>query len=126
MNLGHRATIAAIVVALMLAAWHLHLSMRAVFLFRNDESVWSWASILIGPVMSVFAALLALIRPKWAGYCLVAGGCGSFVAFAIRENGVAEHLFPFLLKITIPMLVVGAALLLATSRRQSTPQQIGE
>ena len=56
--------IASICIALLLGLWHLNLAMQAIFVFRNNEPLTSWAAILIGPGSTLIAALIAIFTKK--------------------------------------------------------------
>jgi hypothetical protein len=107
--------IASLFAALVLGIWHIGLAMQAIFVFRHNEPIASWAAILLGPGSTLIAAILALFANKWGGYWLVAGGCLSLVVFIVGEKGVSVNVFPFLLTISAPMLMVGAAVIAFSS-----------
>jgi len=111
-----------ILVAFALGVWHLLLAGQAILVFRNNEPLTSWGAILLGPTLTIVGAIIATVRPKWGGYCLLFGACASFLIFLVEEGIHGEHWVPFLVRITIPMALVGTALLLGgMSKPQPTP-----
>ena len=116
----HYLLIASLCVALVVGVWHLDLALRAIFVFRNNEPITSWAAVLLGPGSSLIAALLAIFAKKLGGYWLVVGGCLSLVVFIVGERGISENLVPFLLMIFVPMLLVGTAIIASSGVRSDT------
>jgi hypothetical protein len=108
--------IASLCGALVLGVWHTGLALQAIFVFGNNEPMISWATILLGPGSSLIAAILAIFANKWGGYWLVVGGCLSLVLFIIGEKGISENIAPFLLTISAPMLLFGAAVIALSSK----------
>jgi len=101
----------AICAAIVLGVWHLNLALDAIFVFRSGEPLTSWIAILAGPASTLPAAVLALLSNRGGGYWLIGGAVLSFVVFAIGERGITENLFPFLLRISVPMILAGACVL---------------
>ena len=104
-------------IAFALGLWHLDLAMQAIFLFRNNEPLTSWAAILFGPGSTLIAATMAIFTKKGGAYWLIAGGLLSFIAFLIGERSVTDNVFPFLWKISAPMLLLGASIAFLSSKR---------
>lgn len=100
----------AVCAAIVLGVWHLDLALHAIFVFRSSEPLTSWIAILAGPASTLPAAVLALLSNR-GGYWRIGGAVLSFVVFAIGERGITENLFPFLLRISVPMLFAGACVL---------------
>ena len=94
-----------------LGVWHLNLALQAIFVFRSGEPLTSWIAILAGPASTLPAAILALLSNRAGGAWLVGGAALSFVVFAIGERGISENLLPFLLRISMPMILAGACVL---------------
>ena len=59
---------------IILGVWHHQIGGRALWVFRNDEPVSSWVTILAGPLTTLPATLLAGWRRQWGAYWLIAGG----------------------------------------------------
>src|SRR4029453_7786577 len=98
----------AVLAGIALGVWHLNLALQAIFVFRADEPIFSWIAILTGPASTLPAALVAFFAKRIGGYWLVGGGLLSFLVFAIGEHGTTENLFPFLSRISLPMMSIGA------------------
>ena len=97
--------------AITLGVWHLNLALQAIFVFRSGEPLTSWIAIMAGPASTLPAAVLALLSNRGGGYWLIGGAVLSFVVFAIGERGITENVFPFLLRISVPMILAGACVL---------------
>lgn len=109
-------------IGILLGLWHAELAMQAVFVFRQEEPLTSWLSIALGPATTLIASVIAIFFRKTGGIWLVASGAASFVVFVIGEDGLSEHVGGFLLRISLPMIAVGAGFLLASrfTKRLST------
>jgi hypothetical protein len=114
------ALLGAVVVGLVLAAWHLAIARQALFVFREGEPVTSWLALLLGPALTVLGCLLALFRPIAAGVVVVTGGLASAAAFIVGDGGLSEHTMAYVLQFTAPMLAIGIALMLL-ARRSAYP-----
>jgi len=101
----------AVLAAIALGVWHLNLALQAIFVFRTGEPLTSWIAILVGPASTLPAALLALVSNRSGGYWLIGGAVLSFVVLAIGERHLTENLFPFLVRISMPMILAGACVL---------------
>lgn len=104
-----------------LGAWHLWMAAGAVFVFRNDESWLSWFAVLLGPGLTLPAVVTAIIRPRVAGFVLLAGACLSSVALTAGDGPQFSTVVPFLIRVALPMAVLGAVLLALS---QSTPKHV--
>ncbi|MEO8306259.1 MAG: hypothetical protein ABI724_19270 [Betaproteobacteria bacterium] len=100
----------AVCVSVLLGIWHLNIALQAMFLFRSGEPLMSWIAILVGPASTLPAAILALWSSRGGGYWLVAGGVISLMVFAIGERGGLENILPFVLRISMPMILSGASI----------------
>lgn len=110
----------AIGAAIALGVWHLALALQAIFVFQTDEPVISWIAILTGPASTLPAALVAVFAERAGGCWLVVAGVLSFLVFAVGERGAMENLFPFLSRISIPMILIGAVVIYLPRRRSSS------
>jgi hypothetical protein len=99
--------LATVVAGIALGVWHLDLAAHAIFVFRSGEPISSWAAILIGPASTLPAAVTAFFLRRPAAYWLMAGGIVSFLVFIFGERGITDNVFPYLWKISVPMIVLG-------------------
>src|SRR5690242_3143182 len=109
-------------IAVILGLWHGQLAMQAVFVFREGEPIASWLAIALGPATTLIASLLAIFMRRTGGILLVALGAISFLAFVVGEGKFTEHVVPFLLQISLPMIAVGVAFLLMSKVKLKRPQ----
>lgn len=94
-----------------LGLWHGQLAMQAVFVFREGEPLASWLAIGLGPATTLIASVLAIFLRRVGGTWLIASGIASFLMFLIGERGLTEHVAPFLLQISVPMVAIGIGFL---------------
>jgi len=99
-------------VAIGVGVIHLRMALRAVFVFREGEPIWSWVIILAGPGSTLFAALLGWFRPQIGGIWLLAGSVISLLALTFLEGGVTANVVQLVWRIAGPMAAIGLAFLL--------------
>lgn len=101
-------------VAFVIGWYHLRMGMKAIFVFRNNEPLASWVSIIAGPLSTLPAVSLALFKRKLAGYWLIVGGFISFVAILLvqPDSDILTLSARVALMILLPMLGLGAAFML--------------
>jgi hypothetical protein len=100
-----------LVVGVLVGIWHLLFATGAVFVFRNGEPWWSWLAVLLGPGLTLVAVLIAIVRARFGGVALIAGGCLSLLALVIGDGPQYSTVLPFFLRVSLPMFGLGAALL---------------
>ena len=66
---------------------HLQMALRALFVFREGESVWSWITVLAGPGSTLVSAIVAWFSPRIGGACLLLGGGASLFAAIVEGCG---------------------------------------
>ena len=107
---------AALALALVVGAWHLTLAVQAIFVFRNGEPTASWVAVLVGPGSTLLAATLAFFHNRVGGYWLIAGGMFSFGVFAFENPADFANLVQFVWRISAPMVLMGASIVLLSHR----------
>jgi hypothetical protein len=101
---------AAVAAGIAVASWHGYFAKRAIALFDANEPLTSWLTVALGPALTLAGSLLALFRRVAGGVAVMAAGFLSAAAFLVGEHGMSEYVPPYLLKFTLPMVAVGAAL----------------
>jgi hypothetical protein len=109
-------------VALLLAgfaigAWHHNLGATSIFVFKGDESVFTWLAMLLGPLSTFPATAVAIFSKKVGGHWLVGGGLLSPLFIGAGGELTIEQIGSWLVMISAPMLVIGSGLLLLMSSR---------
>lgn len=99
-------------IAVAVGVWHGYIARQAFFVFREDEPITSWLAVLLGPSSTLLASVVAVFLRKTGGVWLIASGIAAFGSFLIGEGQITEHVPPFLLQISIPMIALGAAFIL--------------
>jgi hypothetical protein len=111
-----------LVVGALVGLWHLWLAAEAIFVFRNGEPWWSWAAVLFGPGLTLVAVVIAMFRLGVGGIVLLVGGGLSLGALTAGDAPQYSAVVPFLIRIALPMAVLGGALLaLSHSNRRLLP-----
>jgi hypothetical protein len=108
--------ITAIFVAALVIGWyHLRMGMKAIFVFRNNEPLFSWIGIIAGPLSTLPATIVAFFKRKLGGYWLIAGGFISFVSILLLkpESDLVWLVGRVALMILLPMLGLGIAFILS-------------
>lgn len=102
---------------IILGVWHYQIAMRALWVFRNNEPLSSWVSVLAGPVSTLPATLLAVFRRRWGAVWLLGGALASLGGVVAHElvNGeslaeVATAAVRYSVPISIPMILLGFGL----------------
>jgi hypothetical protein len=117
------AVVAAVIVGLVIATWHVTVAVKALFVFRENEPLTSWLALFLGPGLTVLGCLLAFVRPFAGGATVLAGGLLGAAAFLIGEGGRTEYIRSYFLQFTAPMLAIGIALIALSVLR--THQDVG-
>jgi hypothetical protein len=106
----------------LLGAWHLRLAAGAIFVFRNGEPWWSWAAVFLGPGLTLIAVVIAIFRPVVGGVVLLVGAGLSLAALMVGDAPQFSAVMQFLIRVALPMAVVGTALVaLSRSSRKPLP-----
>jgi len=106
------ALFAAVIVGLVVAGWHTTVAMQAMFVFRENEPLTSWLALVPAPLLTVIGCIVAVFQRLAGGITVIAGGLIAAVAFLVGEGGITEHVAPYLLTFTTPVVAIGVALIL--------------
>ena len=99
------------IIALALGVWHAQIAIRAIFVFKENEPLTSWLAIALGPATTLLASLVSIFFRRVGGMWLMVSGIVAFTIFAIGEAGFSQYIVAFLVRISLPMIFVGAAFL---------------
>lgn len=95
---------------------HIWMAISAIVVFRHDEPISSWVTMLAGPCSTLLATWGGGFRPRLGAIWLIGGAVVSFLFFL--PGG--KHLFPFFLTIFVPMMVLGICFLLLYKTENSS------
>jgi hypothetical protein len=98
-----------VIVGIIIGYWHLRIGMVAIFLFSEHEQIFSWLLILSGPFLTLPSILIAIKNMKLSAFCLLFGSIVSFIMVIMAEGYSGEHIQQFLIKITMPMLMLAVS-----------------
>lgn len=107
-----------IIFSLLIGIWHLGVALKALFVFRENESFLMWITILIGP-LSTFPATLASFRWfRMGGFWLVCGGIVSLTSliFLDAPNNIT-YVIQYFIKYSTPMILLGLLALLVRGKK---------
>ena len=100
-----------VVAGLGITAWQLDLAIQAIMVFRTGEPITSWVSMLLAPVFSLIGSIATMFNKKLGAYWFIAGALIALFFFVGIEKGLTENGMAFLVRISIPMLVIGCGIL---------------
>lgn len=95
-----------VIIGIVIGCWHLRIGMLAIFLFRENEQILSWLIVLSGPLLTLPSIIIGIKKLKIAALCLLCGSIVSLVIMIITEGFGGEHILQFIIKITMPMLLL--------------------
>jgi hypothetical protein len=99
------------ILAIVVGLYHFWLTVKAIFVFRNNEPLSLWVFTLTGPLSTLPASIVGIFDKRIGGAWLVGGAVVSFVAAIITAGPKAD--FPeglwFLRTYSGPMFVLGIA-----------------
>lgn len=95
-----------LLIGIIVGIFHLKQGIKAMFVFRTNEPITMWVSVIAGPLSTLPAVLLSFFLPKIGGVWLVCGAALSFAAFLINIHTFRDIIW-YLLAYSFPMLVFG-------------------
>jgi hypothetical protein len=95
-----------IIIGIIIGYWHLRTGMLAIFLFSEHEQILSWLLILSGPLITLPSIIISIKKMKMGALILLGGSIVSLFTMMISEGYRADHIQQFIIKITIPMLIL--------------------
>jgi hypothetical protein len=84
-------------------------------------SLSSWLALVIGPFLTIAGCVVGILRPAVGGAVVLVGGLSGTLTFLLHEEGINEHVLPYLLIFTLPICIVGSALILVARWRAIEP-----
>jgi hypothetical protein len=97
-----------VLVGSVVGALHIWMAITSVFVFRQDEPISSWITILAGPFSTLPATWTGGFRHRVAAIWLIGGAVVSTLFFL---PGGGQYLAPFLLAVAVPMVCLGLGFL---------------
>lgn len=97
-------------VGIIIGFFHLKQGLKAMFVFRTNEPISMWISIIAGPLSTLPAVLLSFFLPKIGGVWLICGSILSAVAFLITTHTFRDISW-YLLGYSFPMFIFGVVAL---------------
>lgn len=98
-----------VIVGIIIGYWHFRIGMKAIFLFSENERIFSWILIFSGPLLTLPSVIISIKKIKISALILLCGSIVSFVMMIITEGYGGEHIQQFIVKITMPMLMLAVA-----------------
>ena len=105
---------------ILIGTYHLWLSFKAWFVFRNNEPVSLWIFMFSGPLSTLPASITAFYEPKIGSSWLICGSIISFI-FAMVAAGDERDLDTavwFLTTYSAPLFVLGLGVFLVAREKK--------
>jgi hypothetical protein len=93
-----------VLVGSVVGVLHIWMAITSIVVFRQDEPISSWITILAGPCSTLPAAWAGGFRRRVGAIWLIGGSVVSFLFFL---PGGGRYLIPFLLTVVVPMVCLG-------------------
>jgi len=102
------------IMGLFIGGVHLKLALKALFIFRNNEPISMWVSVIAGPLSTLPSVIIAFFWPKVGGLWLICGAILSLIAITINlgANRDSPSIIWYFLRYSAPMLALGLVALL--------------
>lgn len=100
-----------IMIGIIVGIVHFYLGTMAIFVFREEEPLTSWITILFGPLSTLPAVILSIFRRQIGGMWLIIGSVISLIALAIDQPLNIQKIFRFVIIMSGPMALIGSAIL---------------
>jgi hypothetical protein len=93
-------------IGIIVGIFHLKQGLKAMFVFRANEPISMWVSVIAGPLSILPAVLVSFFLPKVGGLWLICGSIVSIVAFLTTTYTVRDIVW-YLLAYSFPMFIFG-------------------
>ncbi len=97
------------VLSFAIALLHFKYAIKALFVFRNAETVFVWLTILAGPLSTLPVVICSIVAPRIGAMWLVCGSAVSSISFAASSDaghGLVD-IYTYLISYTMPALLIG-------------------
>jgi hypothetical protein len=107
-----------IILSLLVGIWHFGFALKALFVFRQNESLILWITILAGPLSTLPATIISFYWFRFGGIWLVCGGLLSFFTlFFIEISDKLNYVIQYFIKFIGPMIFLGSLAILVRDRK---------
>jgi hypothetical protein len=104
--------------SLLIGIWHFGFALKALFVFRQNESLILWIIILTGPLSTLPATIISFFWSRFGGIWLVCGGLVSFFAsFFIEISDKLDYVIQYFVKFIGPMILLGSLAIIVRGRK---------
>ena len=110
------AIVLALVAGAVVGIWHLQLASASIFVFREGEPATSWLAVMLGPGFTLVGTVIAAWNRPIGGLLLIVAAAIASIALGIGDGPAYGNVLPFLIRVTVPMVAVGATCLGLASR----------
>jgi hypothetical protein len=108
-----------VAIGLFIGAWHLLFAVDATFVFLDTEPWTSWVAIALGPCVTLPLVILSLFHTRTGAIALIVAAIAALGAFILANHQHFDALRAFVLRVTLPVVVVGVVLLVVTRSQHS-------
>ena len=105
------------ILSLLVGIWHFGFALKALFVFRQDESLILWIIILTGPLSTLPAAIISFFWFRFGGIWLICGGLVSFSALFFIEISDKLNYMQYFVKFFGPMIFLGSLAIFVRDRK---------
>jgi hypothetical protein len=104
--------------SLLIGLWHLGFALKALFVFKNNESLLMWIFIFFGPLSTFPATMVSFLWIRLGGFWLVLGGVVSFFCLMFLDTpNYKTDVVQYLIKYSSPMIFLGLLALIVRNRK---------
>lgn len=96
-----------LVFGILIGAWHLYFGTFSIFVFRENEPILSWLTIMSGPILTLPAVLIGITKPRISSWCLFCGSTLSLFFMGVSEGFHGGYLLRFAVYVNLPMYILG-------------------
>lgn len=107
-----------LLIGLFLGLAHFWLAVKAMFVFRSDETSSTWYFIVLGPLSTLPAVVISYFWPKVGSAWLILGSVSSFLFVIAGMQSDFHEIAWYFTAYSAPMLVLGVGIIFCDGRRR--------
>jgi len=107
-----------LIISLLFGIWHFGFAIKALFVFRQNESLILWIIILTGPLSTLPATVISFFWFRVGGTWLICGGLVSFVAsLFVETSDRLNYIVQYFVEFIGPMIFLGSLAIFVRYRK---------
>lgn len=100
----------------LIGGWHFYFGTISIFVFHENEPFSSWLIVVSGPILTLPAYLVGIIKPRISCWCFLLGSTLSLFLMCLSEGFHGSYLVRFFVYINLPMYTLAAMNLMRSKR----------